>query len=601
MRKAFEQEKNIRKQLQDKAQHIEQENRYLNTQIKMEHNVKAELQQKNSTLKSQFSEINQKLLQKEAELQKRTEELIHARSSQEEAIEEEIQQIRDVERVTNKARTKQNKFLSILSKILFSSVQSRAVRTNFGSWKSTVQSISKRLTFLKLVSKFCFFHNVGKSFLLWSKHVDVLNSLRKELDRFLNIQCKSCVRRVFHLWYRAALENRKKFYVSKVQELEACCLRLSSREKELVEQVDSTLELLEAADNKNSRKQEELRAVIMQLRVETQALEARFAQAQTERIHLEQRLVDSDKNVALLAEARSQSLKAEANAEKLADELRIVRDERQQGLVVEQQLESSLATLQSHIAAQDRRAEELEDRIVASKVDLARFATQEEARCSQLAAMESALTAEKEARAMIQQVGKQRDEELIVARRQVQELAALQEMLDDEKARRRAVEDALGKLVAAFKEQKLSLRHRQQGTALRLLISKFFFGWFRTSSKAYQERAADRVRAVEHECETQRIALDEEGAALRSCMQQLTAMRLAAEAAAAREVTLESACDKAESQLAELKARYLEGVKSSVQTIRLCRDRYLAASPVGAADARGGAGGGGGADHLEEL
>jgi uncharacterized coiled-coil protein SlyX len=597
LRKALEQECNRRKQLQEKAQHIEQENSYLNIQIKMEYKAKAEIQQKCSSLKSQFSELNHKLLQKEAELQKRTEELIHARSNQEDAMEEEIQQLRDVERVTNKARAKQNKLLSVLSNIMFSRAKTKSLRAYCANWKISVRSISKRLTFLKLVSKHCFFHSVGKFLFLWRDHVDKLNNLRGDLDRFLFTTCKAFVRRVFYLWFRSALLGAKSSFEAKAHELEASCMRLSTKEKELVEQIDSTLELMEAADSKNSRKQEELKGVIMQLRLELQSLESRLMEAHADRHQLEQRLVDFDKNVTLLGETRSRSLQAEEAAKRLAAELQIARDEQKHSLKIQEQMESTITSLESRLAVQDRRTEELEDRITEAEAECAQCAAQGEVCSQQLAKAQADLTVEMDARAALEELGQQREKELAAARGQAQDVVVLKEIVDDEKARRRAVEDALGKLVTAFKEQKLSLRRRQHNTVHRLFISKFFYGWIRASCNSTRERAADRVRAVEKKCETQQAALDEEGVALRSCMQQLTDMRLAAEAGAAREEALESACEKAEKQLAELKARYLEGVKSSVQTIRLCRDRYLAASPVVPPHPWGGGGDGAETDN----
>ena len=601
LRLAYEQECNRRKQVQDKAQRIEQENGYLQTQLKIEQKGKADLQQKHATYKLQFSELHQKLQQKEAELQRRTEELIQARSSQDDVIEEEIQRLRDVERVTNKARSKQNKFLSVLSEVMCSNNKMRVKRANYIRWKNVVHSISKRLNFLKLVSKHCFWHCVGKIFLLWRSHIELLNNLRVDLDRFFFKKNKSCVRRMMFLWFRGAMLSAKTTRDAKIQEFEVCCDKLRMREKELVEQIDSTLELMEAADSKHSRKLEDLKGINLQQRLELQTLEARLSEAYSERRQLEQRLAAAESISSHLDDARSRLLEAEEGARGLAEELRLVREEKRQCLASQRLLEDAVSALELRVASQDRRTRELEDRNRAAEAESARMAAQAEARSAQLSTLQGALTAEKETRIMLEERSRQRDTELTTVRREVRELASVQEQLEEEEGRRRAVEDALGKLVSAFQEQKQSIRRRQQFVADRLRISKAFFWWVRDSLKAAIQRAHDRIQAVERECETQRAALDEEGEALRSCMQQLTAMRLAADEAAAREAGLEAARARAEGQLTELKARYLEGVKSSVQTIRLCRDRYLATSPGGIADLHGaaGAGPGGGVGSSE--
>ena len=592
-RKAFEQEKNRRKRVEDKVQRIEQEQSYLNTQVKMEQRGKADLLQKCTLLKEQCSEIQQRLQLKETELQRRTEELIQARSCQEDVMEEEVERLRDVERVTNKARAKQNKYLSSLQRVLLFRREEQSRRTHFAVWKSVVHSISKRLTFLKLVSKHCFWHCVGKVFVLWKSHILLLNNLRVGLDRFLFKQCKSRVRLVFHLWFRGAASLAKARVDEKAAELAGRCEKLTVRERDLVEQVDSTLELMEAADSKHARRQEELKGMNMQLRVDARALEVRLAEAHAERRRLEQRIAEAAGLPAQLTEALSRTAGVEAEARRLAEELRAAREEHRLGLSAQRQLEDAAVAREAEAAAQDRRTRELEERMEMAEAEAARAASRAEAVAAHAAAAEAARAAEARARGAAEAAAQLARAEAEAARRDAQGLGVLQERLEEEEARRRAVEDALGKLVAAFRERKLDSRRRLHGSTDRHRLLQVLCGWLRAAGRAARERAAERVRAVERECGTQRAAMEEEGGALAACMQQLTALRLAADAAAGREAALDAARARAEAALAEMKGRYLEGVKSSVHTIRLCRDRYLATSnsPGG-----GGGGGGGGVD-----
>ncbi len=595
-RKAYEKEKNRRKGIEDKVQRIEQEQSYLSTQVKMEQRGKADLMQKCSMLKEQFSEMQSRLQLKETELQRRTEELIQARSCQEDVMEEEVERLRDVERVTNKARAKQNKYLSSLQGVLLLRREEQSRRTHFTVWKYVVHSISKRLTFLKLVSKHCFWHCVGKVFVLWKSHISLLNNLRVSLDRFLFKQCKSRVRLVFHLWFRGAASCAQARVGEKAAELAGRCEKLTVRERNLVEQVDSTLELMEAADSKHARKQEELKGMNMQLRADARALEARLAEAHAERRRLEQRIAEAAALPAQLADALGRTAEVEAEAHQLAEELRSAREEQRLGLAVQRQLEDAAVAREAEAAVQDRRTRELEERVERAEAEAARAETRAEAIAAHAAAAEAARAAEARARGAAEAASQLARAEAEVARRDAHGLGVLQERLEEEEARRRAVEDALGKLVAAFRERKLDSRRRLHGSTDRHRLLQVLCGWLRAAGRAGRERAEERVRAVERECGTQLAALEEEGGALAVCMQQLTALRLAADASAGREAALDAARVRAEAALAEMKSRYLEGVKSSVQTIRLCRDRYLACSPPRGSGGRGGSGGSGGDD-----
>ncbi len=599
-RKAFEQEQNRRKRIEDKIQRIEQEQSYLSTQVKMEQRGKADLLQKCSVLKEQLSEIQQKLQHKETELQRRTEELIQARSCQEDVMEEEVERLRDVERVTNKARAKQNKYLSSLHSVLLLRREEQSRRMHFAAWKNVVHVISKRLTFLKLVSKHCFWHCVGKVFVLWKSHISLLNNLRVGLDRFLFKQCKSCVRLVFHLWFRGAASLAQARVDEKAAELAGRCEKLTVRERALVEQVDSTLELMEAADSKHARKQEELKGLNMQLRVDARALEVRLTEAHAERRRLEQRIAEAAGLPAQLAEAQRHTAEVEAEARRLAEELQAAREERRLCLAAQRQLEDAAVAREAEAAAQVRRACELEDRVERAEAEAARAASRAEAVAAHAAAAEAAREAEARSRGAAEAAAQLARAEVEAARRDAHGLGELQERLEEEEARRRAVEDALGKLVAAFHERKLDSRRRLHGSMDRHRLLQVLCGWLRAAARAARERAAERVRAVERECGTQLAALEEEGGALAACMQQLTALRLAADAAAGREAALESARARAEAALAEMKARYLEGVKSSVHTIRLCRNRYLACSPTRGGSGSGGGGAEGGGDADDE-
>ena len=143
---------------------------------------------------------------------------------------------------------------------------------------------------------------------------------------------------------------------------------------------------------------------------------------------------------------------------------------------------------------------------------------------------------------------------------------------DAEMQRRSQLEDALAKLIKAFKEAKQEHRKKllQAGEYVRMLAA--FFEWRRTAERAALGGRPAHLNSLSAADE---VSLNLRVGEMHELREEKTALEAAVERLSADLRASRAREEQATSQLTSLKETYLKGVKASVQSIRQCRDKYL--------------------------
>ncbi|EKX32708.1 hypothetical protein GUITHDRAFT_148425 [Guillardia theta CCMP2712] len=574
LRQAMEDDLRGRSQLQEKISRLERENLYLTNQLKMEQSLQSELKQTASGAQAKVKEVEQKLKEKMSELQLRTEELMEARSGHEQMIDTEMKRLALVDSRLNQSGRRLKALKKQLGMLLLLRRQERMAERAIRSLKVRALLKRGRRRLLRVVHERSVRVLLGKPLVCWQMRAQRMATLRVFLPAAAERRRRKLMTSCLSGWKRGCWSLRG---LRVEEEVRAARSMFEQQEKELKSQLKDAREMIDDLREELARKD---------------SLTYKQACAS------EQEILSLQES---LRRQQDESARLHTDNEEKAKQLRIAENAEKTGRVVLEEKEEELVKLRERV----RAAEEAYDRVRAKlqeelndKRDLEDVLSRRDLmagdRHQHVQHLEGTVAdLEQQCQRLLQQVQaeeaarykaeemRMRMQERLEAFEQGESFshdslrvqhADTQNALERERARSEELEDALSKLVEAFKEGKRQERMKliQAGQYVRLLSS--FFSW---------RRCADQQTIISLSAPSgfgearQTPDLSQELLDLKHRNASLQAMLAEAKAGGEEERRRR---EELERQVMSLKETYLQGVKASVQSIRLCRDRYLPAN-----------------------
>ena len=567
----------------DRIERLERENSYLNAQLQMEQKKQTDYKDAVREAQKAAEEADARLGDKKRELHDRTQELMLARHGHEDMMEEGIRRMQEVESYTvhsvHQVRSMQRRVAGMMAQRL----QVRALIFALRRWRSQASTVMGRMELLRIVHQRFLNQVLGRPLMSWKKHADFVLYLSTALPRLALRRRRNMLAMAFGCWRQEASRSTRARMHAVMEDMRAA----AGREGELAAQLREAEEMLaeayaaqndveKAVHDQTQRKEREVQEV-RDLLEATQA-EERRVRVQLEETHKELKATKSAElqSRESLAE-HLQSHKQEAQvlrervraAESAFDGLKVKLNESQtrqrdlEDMVTKKEglagnKEQTITTLQTTIMELEGQSKRLMQQLQQEEAGRARAESSRHAMQAKLEELERS--------GSVMNRGRQ----------------AVQSEYDDEVRRRGQLEDALAKLIKAFKEAKEEHRHKlmQAGEYVRMLAA--FFEWRRSTEMSAQGAVHDALEKKRQELlllhsttsagSSEKLENEQEILKLRDVVRQLSA-----ELEDSREREEEALSTRAalESQLMSLKETYLKGVKASVQSIRQCRDKYL--------------------------
>jgi len=559
--------------LMDRVARLERENSYLNSQLQMEQKKQAEYKETVRDAQRQTEEAEMQLQEKKLELHQRTHELMEARNGHEDVIEEGLRRMHEVEAYTalnvEHVRTLQRRVAGMMAQRLDMRTAIHAVRR----WRARASTVMGRMELLRQVHRRYLNQVLGRPLMCWKERSDFVIFLSRALPRLALGLRRKLLAGVFRRWHTDALRSAREKTATMMEDLKAA----AHRENELSAQLREAEEMLAEAYAAQTTVDKAVRD--QKARCEREIEEARdlLEASQTE-----------ERRVRVQLEEVSKELKATKGAElstraALSENLQSHELETQ---VLRERLRAAEAAfdgLKVKLRESQARQQDLEDMLSKNQGavgDKAATIGKLQGTVSELEGQSrrlmQQLQQEETSRARAEAARQGMQLKLEELERNGSVMARGREVVEseyeEEMQRRTQLEDALAKLIKAFKEAKQEHRRKllQAGEYVRMLAA--FFEWRRTAATSAQEDRpahSNLLSAADEASFNLRMGemheLREEKTALEEAVERLSAdLRVSR----ARE-------EQANSQLTSLKETYLKGVKASVQSIRQCRDKYL--------------------------
>ena len=594
LRRAMASESRDRGSLLDRIARLERENSYLNAQLQMEQKKQGDYREATREAKKLAEGAEMKLKDKQRELHDRTEELIEERNGRQDMMEEGLRKMQEVESYTvnsmQHVRNMQRRVAGMMAQRLEIRVLLQAVRR----WRSQATCVIGRMELLRNVHQRFVNQVLGRPLMCWKKQAELVLYLSAALPRLALRRRRNLLAQMFRLWRVEAWRSaRAKMFVA-MEDLKAGVAREHGLAAQLREAEEMLAEAYAAQGDVEKAVREQTQRGDRDVQEARDLMEAALIEERRVRVQLEE---------------VSKELKASKSAEKItrATLEEHIQSHKQEAEVLRERLraaESAFDGMKRKLNESQAKQQDLED-MVATKSGLAsdknvkmemlqqtvkELETQSVRLLQQLQSEEASRARAEGARQSMQAKLEEleRSGSVMVRGRQ-----AVQTEYDDERKRRVQLEDALAKLIKAFKEAKEE--HRQKlmhaGDYVRMLAA--FFEWRRAAELSAQataqatleyrrqemeeafRSAASTEKAFRSAASTEKAALGQSAHELRDAVQRLSADL---EDSREREEEARAACASLEAQLASLKETYLKGVKASVQSIRQCRDKYLPAN-----------------------
>jgi len=579
--------------LQERIARLERENSYLNAQLQMEQKKQTDYKDAVREAQTDVDAADVRLMDKTRELHERTRELMEARSGHEDLMDEGIRRMQDVESYTinsvHHVRSMQRRVAGMMAQRL----DMRTVIFAMQRWRSQASTVMGRMELLRIVHQRYANHVLGRPLMRWKKHVDFVMFLSTALPKLALRRRRNLLWLVFRSWRGEASRSARAKIEAVIEDLKAA----AQRENGLSAQLREAEEMLAEAYAAQSGVDQSLRDQTQRAEREVQEVRDLLEAALTEerRVHVQLEEAMKEGRAAKAAEQTMraslaeylQSHKQEAQAlrerlraaESAFDGLKVKLNKSQ---ATQQDLEDMVTRKEGLTGDKTRTIQRLRSTIEDLEGQSHRLMQQlhsEEGNCKRAEASRLAMQGKLEEL--------ERKGSVVVRGRQ-----AVQSEFDDEIERRAQLEDALAKLITAFKEAKEDHRHKlmQAGEFVRMLAA--FFEWRRTTEISAQNTVQDVLEYKRQELEVlhSTTAADiAEHAAVNGGMHEVHKLREAVqrlstelEESQEREEESQAARSALEEQMGSLKETYLKGVKASVQSIRQCRNRYL---PTGSANA----------------
>jgi len=570
----------------DRIARLERENSYLNAQLQMEQKKQGDYREATREAQRLAEEAEMKLQDKQRELHDRTEELIDERHGRQDMMEEGLRRMQEVESYTvnsmQHVRGMQRRVAGMMAQRLEMRVLIHAVRR----WRSQTTSVIGRMELLRSVHQRFVYQVLGRPLMSWKKHADFVLYLSTALPRLALRRRRNLLALVFRFWRIEAWRSARANMLVAMGDLKAA----GERERGLAAQLREAEEMLAEAYGAQNEVEKAVRDQTQ--RGDREVLEARdlmeAAQIEERRVRAQLEEVTKELKAAKSAEHTTRASLAEH-----------VQSHKQETEVLRERLraaESAFDGLKHKLNESQARQQDLEDMVTKKeglasdknvKIEMLKQTVKElEAQSGRLlqqlqseeASRSRAEGARQSMQAKLEEL--ERNGSVIVRGRQ-----AVQTEYDDERQRRAQLEDALAKLIKAFKEAKEE--HRQKlthaGDYVRMLAA--FFEWRRAAELSAQAAAQNTLDYRRLELEAFSSAASAEKASLSQSAHEMCELRDAVQRLSAeledsreREEEARDSCASLEAQLASLKETYLKGVKASVESIRLCRDKYLPAN-----------------------
>ena len=570
----------------DRIARLERENSYLNSQLQMEQKRQADYKDTVRDAQRQAEEADMRLQEKKLELHERTQELMEARSGHEDIMEEGLRRMQQVESYTalnaQHVRTLQRQVAGMMAQRLEMRTAIHAVRR----WRSQTSTVMGRMELLRAVHHRYVNHVIGRPLQCWKKHTDFVIFLSTALPRLALRRRHNLLGLVFRRWHGAAVRLARATTESIIGDLKAS----AQRENELSAQLREAEEMLAEAYAAQNGVDKAVRDQTARCEREIQEARDLLEAAQTEERRVRVQLEDAVKDLKA-ARSAEQSTRAalSENLQSHKHETEVLRDRVRAA-------ESAFNGLKTKLKESQARQQDLEDMLSKNQG----MSGEKAATIEKLQGTVSEL--EGQSRRLVQQLQQEETSRANAeaARHGMQlKLAELERSgsvmargrlvveseYDEEIQRRTQLEDALAKLIKAFKEAKQDHRRKllQAGEYVRMLAA--FFEWRRTAERSALAAGKDsweyRRRQQQHSCASS--AGDDEASNRREgeaqdLREERNALEKAVERLSAELQESREREEKASDQLASLKETYLRGVKASVQSIRQCRDKYLPTS-----------------------
>ena len=489
--RARESETRDRETLMERIERLERENIYLNAQLQMEQKSRSDYKETVRAAQRAAEEAAERLGEKKRELNDRTQELMYSQQGQEDLMEQGIQRMQEVESYTVRSMQLVRGMQQQIAGMMAQRLQARTCTYAVRRWRSQTSSVMGRMELLRRVHQRYVNHVLGKPLSYWRKHADFVMFLSTALPRLALRRRRNLLALSFRCWRaQAARSARAKMHLA-MQDMKA----QAGREAALAAQLREAEEMLAEAYAAQNKVEKVVRDVATSKDRETQEVRDLLEAALAEERRVRLRLEDASKELksvkgaeqatrAALAE-HLQSHKEETDAlrerlrasESAFDGLKVKLNE---SLARQRDLEDMLTKKESLSGDKAHTINKLQSSIVELERDSKRLMQQlhsEETSRQRAEASRHAMQCKLEEL--------ERSSGGMVRGRQAAD-SKLQAEYDEEMRRRCQLEDALAKLIKAFKDAKQEHRQKlmQAGDYVRILAA--FFEWKRAIDRSAQ-------------------------------------------------------------------------------------------------------------------